>query len=102
MSESRELKIIITGTGLLRRIRIERAGILNPLFWEILKEEGFAIGDRQRGPNRRLIATRPNVEGRAKSFVNKEFVANLRERLTNADADLTLESEESGDPWKFE
>lgn len=102
MSESKEMKIIITGTGLLRRIRIERAGILSPLFWEILKEEGFAIGDRQRGPNPRLIATRPNVKGRAKSFVNEDFVANLGERLNNADAVLTLESEDSDDPWEFE
>ena len=102
MSESLELKIVITGTGLLRRIRIERAGILNPVFGKILKEEGFAIADRQRGPNRRLIATRPNVEGRAKSFVNKNFAANLGERLINANAVLTLESEDSDDPWEFE
>ena len=98
MSESMDLKIIITGTGLLRRIRIERAGILNATLGKILGEEGFAISDRQG----RLIAIRPNDEGRAKSFVNKEFVANLRERLKNADADLTLEFEDSADPWKIE
>ena len=102
MSESSELQIIITGTGVLRRIRIERAGILDPELWEILEEEEFAITDRQRGPNRRLIATRPSQEGRARSFVNKDFVENLGERLINAHADLTLESEESADPWKFE
>ncbi len=102
MSESKELKIIITGTGLLRRIRIERAGLSNPTLVKILGEEGFAFDFRQRGPNPRLIATRPNVKGRAKSFVNEDFVANLGERLKNADAVLTLESEDSDDPWEFE
>ncbi len=95
MSESKNLKLIITGSSALRKVRIEGAGLINRVFGKILVEEGFTLSEKQKETNLKLVATRPSV-------VNKDFVAKLREKLINVRADLTQEHEGSGDPWEFE